>query len=220
MNVYVVVEGRVVEKEVYTVWIPQVNGALSPVPTVADVAANHFVIVSGLGYPFYFQIIDSALEDVTADGTFDRLVICVDSEDMTLAQKHAEISNHVNSKGYGQIDYRVVVQHFCFETWALANRKMARPQPHDEVLREYRRIYNVMKLDPEGLPPLPAENLNRSQFAEKYLRRTIHDRNRNLTYSKRNPEAVTHKSFFPEVCKRMNETGHIQSFGAFLNAFS
>jgi len=97
---------------------------------------------------------------------------------------------------------------------------MARPQPHDEVLREYRRLYNVLKLDPEGLPPLPAENLNRAQFAEKYLRRTLHDRNRNLTYSKRNPEAVAHPKFFAEVCRRMNETGHIQSFGAFLNAFA
>src|SRR5688572_12622930 len=133
MNVYVVVEGRVVEKEVYTAWIPRVNGALSPVPRVADVAANNFVIVSGEGYPFYFQVIEGALEDVTANSTFDRLVICVDSEDMTLAEKHAEISDYVNSKGYGHVDYRVVVQHFCFETWALGNRRIARPQPHDEA---------------------------------------------------------------------------------------
>jgi hypothetical protein len=96
---------------------------------------------------------------------------------------------------------------------------MARPQPRDALLRHYRAVYNVRVLDPEGLPALPAENLNRAQFAERYLRRTINDRHRNLTYSKSDPSVVAHPKYFQELCRRMDETGHIQSFGAFVAAF-
>jgi len=43
MNVYVVVEGRVVEKAVYKVWIPEVNSELSPARYMGDVVQNNFL---------------------------------------------------------------------------------------------------------------------------------------------------------------------------------
>lgn len=219
MNVYVVVEGRVSEKAVYTAWIPLINNALTVAPYIDDVVANNFFIVSGNGYPQYFDTIDRALDDVANGNTFDRLVICIDSEDMTLAEKYAEVVNVVQASGYGYVDYRVVVQHFCFETWALGNRKIGRRQPQNEPLRTYRNFYNVRALDPEGLPARPEEHLNRSQFAAKYLRATLNDRYRNLSYSKHDPHVLTHPKYFPELRSRLEDTHHIQSLQAFIDAF-
>ena len=115
MNVYVVVEGRVVEKAAYRVWIPQVNNALTYAALPPDVVGdNRFLIVSGNGYPQYFEVIRRALEDVAADNTFQRLVICIDSEDMTLAEKRTEVEQFIQETEYAYVDYRIVVQHFCF----------------------------------------------------------------------------------------------------------
>jgi hypothetical protein len=69
------------------------------------------------------------------------------------------------------------------------------------------------------LPAYAAEQLTRSQFAEKYLRATLNNIHKNLSYSKRNPRVVAHPKYFGHVRKRLAETNHIQSFQAFLDAF-
>ena len=219
MNIYVVVEGSVSEKEVYTVWIPEVNTALTPAAYMNDVTQDKFLIVSGYGYPAYFETIGAALEDVATSGLFDRLVICIDSEDMTHQDKYEEVDNFVKTTPYASIDYKVVVQHFCFETWALGNRRIGSKNPQNETLRKYRRIHNVLTHDPEVLPSLPDEHLNRSQFAEKYLRVTLNDKNKKLTYSKSNPKVVAHPKYYKELSSRLVQTGHIGSFQAFMDAF-
>jgi hypothetical protein len=112
-----------------------------------------------------------------------------------------------------------VVQHFCFEAWALGNRRIGSKNPQEPRLIQYRRLYNVLKLDPEGLPALPHENLNRSQFAEKYLRVTLNDKYKNLTFSKRNSKVVAHKKYYNELRDRLAQTGHLNSFQAFIDAF-
>jgi hypothetical protein len=219
MNVYVVVEGRVVEKAVYTVWIPQVNPALVPVRAITDVVNNNFLIISGNGYPQYFDIIRNAFADVTSNSVFDRLVISIDSEDMTIEDKRQEIETFIASLDYVNVDWRLVIQHFCFETWALGNRVVASRNPKDGRLRKYKDVYNVTTQDPEGLPALVEERLNRSQFAEKYLRLMLNDRNKNISYSKGNPKFVAHPKYFGHVYRRTTDTGHIQSFRAFVDAF-
>ncbi len=220
MNVYVVVEGRVVEKAVYTVWIPEVNRTLTPVAYITDVVENNFLIVSGNGYPGYFNIIQAAFEDVANSARFDRLVVSVDSEDMTLEAKRAEVTAFIHALAHTHIDWRLVIQHFCFETWALGNRVIGSRNPKDARLRKYKQLYNVVTHDPENLPALAEENLNRSQFAEKYLRLTLNDKNKNLTYSKRNPKVVAHPKYYAQVRRRTTETVHIQSFRAFIDAFT
>jgi hypothetical protein len=219
MNVYVVVEGRVVEKAVYTVWIPKVNSALTPAAHIGNVTDNNFLIVSSNGYPAYFETIEAGLADVATSGLFDRLVISIDSEDMTLQEKYDEVDDFVRSTPYASIDYRIVVQHFCFEAWALGNRKIGSRKPQNQALLKYRRVHNVVTHDPELLPSLPDESLNRSQFAEKYLRLTLNDRNKRLTYSKNNPRVVAHPKYYEQLVNRMADTDHINSFRAFVEAF-
>ncbi len=217
MNIYVVTEGDAEEK-IYKCWIPFVNPALSPVDRIDDVAYNHFYLISGRGYPQYFEIIKEAIEDINQFTMFDRLVISVDSEEMNKTDKYTEVMEFI-SNHQCRVEIRIIIQHFCFETWGLGNRRIMRINPQTPRLRKYKALYDVRSDDPELLPGNPDEELSRSQFALKYLRAAINDRYRNLTYTKRNPTTVRNIRYFEQVRNRLIQTGHIPSFNEFLTAF-
>ncbi|MCZ6677400.1 MAG: hypothetical protein O7E52_09130, partial [Candidatus Poribacteria bacterium] len=199
-------------------WVPLVNPNLSYVQHISEIQDNHFTIIAGGGYPHYYEVIDAAIDDVNGHGNIDRLVVAVDSEEMAFDEKYAEIDAHLSGL-HCIAEVQIVIQHFCLETWALGNRIMVRQNPQDPKLREYRRFYNVRNRDPELLPAYPPEELNRAQFAEKYLRRALQDKYRNLTYTKSNPKALLHFKYFQRVRERLEQAGHIYSFKTFLTAF-
>jgi len=217
MNLYVVTEGKV-ESIVYRHWIPFVNPHISQALTLNEIDNNKFYLISGMGYPYYLNIIADAILDVNNIRKFDRLVISIDSEDMTRQEKYDEIKVFISNKPC-TAEVRIVVQHFCFETWALGNRRVIRPKPVSSKLREYKHFFDVRNRDPELLPHKPDESLNRAQFAERYLRLALNDKFRNLTYTKNNPQAVMHNKYFDQVKNRFHDTGHIASFDDFLQAF-
>jgi hypothetical protein len=217
MNVYVVTEGDV-EKKVYRSWIPLINSDLVPIEHVDDVGQDSLYLISAGGYPAYFRVIEDAIKDVKRYPAFDRLVVTVDSEDMTRAEKLAEVAAFVETRPCAA-DVRIIVQHFCFEAWALGNRRIVRQNSQSQQLARYKRIHNVSSLDPELLPSLEEEDLVRAQFAEKYLRAALNDKFRNLSYSKSNPSSVMHRKYLQQLRLRLSETGHIDSFADFLTAF-
>lgn len=217
MNIYVVVEG-LVERRVYREWIPLVNPNLKQVYDIEAVVLDNFYLISGGGYPQYFDVVEAAIEDVNNFAAFDRLVISVDSEEFTFDDKYQEIDAFVSAR-YCRVDTRIVIQHFCIETWGLGNRTIVRRNPQLPRLITYRALFDVLDRDPELLPEYPDEELNRSQFAERYLRAALNDRFRNLTYSKSNPQPLLHPAYFGQLESRLNESGHIQSFAGFLAAF-
>jgi len=226
VNIYVIVEGELGAKKLYTSWIPYVNSTLTYAPEIADVVNNHFYIEAAFGWPEYFDRIRNAIANVDflqRNGTrqFDRLVIVIDSEDMTYAEKEAEVMAEIqpalNAVALA-IDYRLVIQHFCLEAWALGNRRLAGGGPN-ATLAAYRALHNVHTLDPELLPPLPVQELNRAQFAYRYLRLLHNARYHRQTYGKNDPKVVAHKSYFNELVARLSTTGHIGSFNGFLGAF-
>jgi hypothetical protein len=219
VNVYLVVEGPVGEKRVYSHWVPMVNARLSVVPSIDQVSDNSVFIVAGGGYPSYFDVIEAGVADVAGNSMFDRLVVAIDSEEMTLSDKYCEVSEFIDSLA-SQVEYRIIVQHFCLETWALGNKAIVTRHPRDPRIREYRRIFDVLHSDPEYLPPNPAEGLNRAQFAERYLRGLLNEKYRNLTYTKSNPAALLHRKYYARVRRRYDEGTHIASFGALIAAFS
>lgn len=216
MNIYIVTEGKA-EKIVFKHWIAKINPSLSCIERLDDLSNNNYYIISGNGYPNYFDIIEDAIQDVN-QLSFERLVVSLDSEEMTRQEKYDEVEEFISQK-YCVADIRIVVQHFCFETWALGNRKLIRANHSLPKLGEYKSFFNVKINDPELLPGKPDEGLNRSQLAGKYLRLAINDRNRNLTYTKGNPKFLVHPTYFTEVKSRLTGTGHIASFEDFLRAF-
>ncbi len=218
MNIYVVVEGEKTEKKVYEKWIKYVNPSLRFVQNISLVKDNNYVIYAGFGYPFYFQVIDDAIEYVNTHGIIDRLVIAVDSDEMSYKEKYDEIKDYINNKQC-TAKIHIVIQHFCIETWALGNRIIINTNPQSNLLRGYVQFFNVVKNDPELLPEYTKECLNRSQFAYKYLKTAVNERYRNLTYSKNNPKILLNRKYFSRVNRRLYKTGHISSFKTFLNAF-
>jgi hypothetical protein len=218
MNIYLVVEGPVGEKRVYSSWVPLVNPNLIVKESIVDVTHNCLYIISGGGYPNYFDVISDGVKDVSDTHLFDRLVVAVDSEDMSYDEKREEVVDFI--EGFGmRVEYRVIVQHFCLETWALGNRVIVTRYPQNPNIRIFRRIFDVLTEDPELLPDLPDELLTRAQFAEKYLRGLLNEKYRNLTYSKRNPTALLNYLYFERVKSRFIDTRHIASFNDFLQAF-
>lgn len=218
MNIYIVTEGEVGEVLVYQHWVPLVNPQLTYVNHISLISKNNFSIIAGGGYPNYFEVVEHAVEDVCNHSNIDRLVVAVDSEDISFADKYDEISQFILGL-HCTADIKIVVQHFCLETWALGNNKIIRDNPQCEVLRRYKKIFNVKNLDPELLPANKNENLNRSQFAEKYLRRALNDKYRRLTYTKANPQVLLHDKYFIRVKERYLNHNHIKSFNDFLRAF-
>ena len=174
MNVYLVVEGTG-EKPVYAHWAPLVNPDLSVVDSLDEVKNNNLIIFSGGGYPNYFDVIEAGIEDVAGNEHLDRLVIAVDSEEMSYEEKREEIEEFVTAFGR-DLNYKVVVQHFCLETWALGNQVIITRKPKDPKLREYKEYFDVLKEDPELLPGYPKEDLLRAQFAERYLKKLLNEK--------------------------------------------
>ncbi len=218
MNLYIVVEGEVGEKYLYRNWIPLVNPILSYVQHISMIVENNFAILSGGGFPNYFDVIEAAIDDVNNYPNIDRLVIAIDSEDLSYSEKLSEMNHHL-SQFRCKAETRVIIQHFCLETWALGNRQIIRQNPQCPKLIQYKRFYNVRSADPELLPPYRLEELNRAQFAEIYLRRALNDKFRNLTYTKSNPEALLNAKYFQRVKERFEQTNHIRSFNDFLTSF-
>ncbi|HDR9485049.1 TPA: hypothetical protein QDC20_002136 [Burkholderia aenigmatica] len=216
MNFYIIVEGDV-EKEVYSKWIPSIRPGLTLVDHPSKLTTDNFVIVSGGGYPFYMQIIESAIEDLRG-GDGIRLVVSVDSEEMKRNEKYVEIEGHIQSILDFALDYRIVVQHCCFETWALGNKRAGPRRPEDPELKILKQFFDVMTKDPEDMPAL--EGLNRAQSALRYLRKMLSDRGHRVSYSKSNPTVVARVDYFDELKKRHMATQHIDSISAFLGAFA
>lgn len=217
MNIYVVVEGET-EKAVYASWIPFVNPSLQKVDYPENALNNNYYIISGGGFPQYYDVIDDAILNVTQYNQYDRLVIAIDSDDMTRQNKYNEVDQFIQSKRC-TANIKIIVQHFCFETWALANTLIVRKQPRTENLRYYKSIYNVRSNDPENLPPLKVKELNRSQFAEVYLRAALNDKFHNLTYRKGDATIVGDRKYFGQVKNRYSSMNHIASLSDFLSAF-
>ena len=126
---YLVVEGDG-EKKVYEHWVPLINPSLSVVESLNEVQQNNLLINSGGGYPNYFEVIKNGVEDVATNEQLDRLVIAIDSEEMTYEEKWREIDEFVKKRGKS-LDCKIIVQHFCLETWALGNKAIASRNPKD-----------------------------------------------------------------------------------------
>jgi len=179
---------------------------------------HYFIIYSGGGYPNYLEVIEAGVDDVSSNEHIDRLVIAVDSEELSYDENRLEIDEFIKSLGKC-LDYKIIVQHFCLETWALGNQAIVSRGPKDMQLRKYREYFDVLNNDPELLPEYPEDKLSRAQFAERYLGKLLNEKYRNLSYRKSNPGTLLHKKYYERLKMRLEKTGHIPSFNDFLCAF-
>lgn len=218
MNLYIIVEG-IGDKIIYENWIPFLNNELKVISNINDFTNNNFYIISGNGYPNYIEVIKDAIETVNVINNIDRLIISVDSEDFTRHEKLDEIQQYVFEKTCN-IPIHIVVQHFCIETWLLANSKIGPRNPKGSLLKEFKTYFDVLSNDPELLPEHPKYEYNRAQFAYIYLKNMLKDKGKNVTYIKGNPKYVTNVKYFNEIQKRHEHFSHIASFQDFVTAIT
>jgi hypothetical protein len=217
MNFLIIVEGKA-ERKIYKNWVPYLQPQLIYVDYLTQVTMNNYLIMSGNGYPQYFDKIDAAIEDINNYNNIDRLIISLDSEGMSYNEKIEEMNSFLEGKNCTAQIY-IVIQHFCFETWALGNKRIGPRNPiKGSEVYTYKQIFNVLKNDPELLPGYPEHYLNRSQFALKYLSALARDHN--TSYSKYLPTAVLNEHFFDGIKKRCQIDKEIKSFQTFIKAFS
>ena len=167
---YIVVGGDG-ESNIYPKLIKYINKAINITNDVDDNSPNCAFIISGGSFPNYYDIIDSGIEDAI-EYKFDRIIVAIDSENMAYSDKRKEIIKHMEEQNTS-LDYRVIVQHFCLETWALGPQNIILKRFDSPKLVEYRKLFDVSALDPEDLPDYPQEELNRAQFALQYLKKII-----------------------------------------------
>lgn len=219
MNIYVLVEGKKGSKKIYKYWIPYLNPILSNIDYPNEFNNNNFLLVAGYGQPQFLNRVDNAVTDSNNIPKIDRLVIAVDSEDLEFDEKHDEIENRIRQIGC-RVEYRIVIQHFCIETWLLGNETNFRRHPQDQRLKLFRNIFDIRTRDPELLPPHEENSWNRAQFAYYYLRAGIQDKyGGRKSYTKTRPGFTIEKSYFTRVKDRFKKKEHIKSFESFIDAF-
>lgn len=209
MNVYVLVEGARTEKAIYKAWLSHCLPSVQPVARLEDLQGNGLFILSGKGYPSYRDHLKRSLEDIAAHGAIDWFLVCVDSEEMSLEEKRAELHSLL-SEGPPFAQTRLIIQCCCIETWLLAHAKVFKRNPQDQKLRTYIEHHDVSRDDPEHMPGHP-EWSTRAQFHADYLKRIF--RERCLDYTKERPGIVCELDYLQMLVKRHTQTRHIASMG-------
>lgn len=218
MNLYFLVEGRRTEKKVYPKWLSILLPELQEVKFPHEVDQNNYYIFSGNGYP---SILDNHLvnsfEEVNSIGNFNYLIMCVDSDEVEVEERQREVNDFISAHKLSlssTTKFVLIIQNRCIETWCLGNKRIFKRNPHSETLREYIGYYNTKENDPELMGNIGRFETH-AQFHEDYLSETL--RERNIRYTKKNPQGVVEEHYLNELLKRANSTTHIKSFKTFID---
>lgn len=218
MNIYFLVEGKRTEMKVYPKWLSYLVPELQKVQWHYQVVKNNYCMFTGDGFPslLYTQLKNS-IEDVNTSDCFDYFVICLDADEQDIEACKQEILDFMvkeNIRLNAKTEFEIIVQNKCLETWFLANPKIFKQNPNSSFLRECVQFYNVKKYDPELMGKLPDFEASTSVFHSSYLQELLAERN--VTYSKKNPQSVIEEYFLRELIVRNQKTNHIQSFRHFV----
>lgn len=195
MNLYFLVEGDRTETKLYRHWIRHALPHLSEVDLAADLTGDRFYIISGGGYPSYVDRIRDSLLDLKDHSSVDHFFICIDSEELSYAEKLAEIVDELARAERGtrvrdcnpHFRSHVIVQHCCAETWFLGHRTMMTRNPTSPDLLRFQRFFDVRTADPEGMGRLPGY-VTRASFHLAYLKAMLVEKNPGSTTPSGNRE--------------------------------
>lgn len=216
MNIYLLVEGRRTEKKVYPRWLGHLLPELTEVDDAFKVTKNNYYVFNGNGYPSLLDNhLKNAITDVNNINKFNYLAICLDSDDETVLDKKNEVLDFISNNNIKLINcsLAIIVQNKCIETWFLGNKRVYSRQPLSQELRRYTSFYNVQENDPELMGSI--DETTCAQFHEVYLSEML--REKNIRYTKKNPNGVIEKYYLIEIIKRQTETNHLLSFKDFLD---
>ena len=205
MNIYFLVEGKT-ERKVYPKWLANLAPGLERVDSPSDATKNNYYLISGGGYPGILDnhLIDSA-RDVHASGNYDYLVLAIDADDSNAARKTKEVDDFIrdNNIAFNNVKFVVMPQVVCMETWFLGNRRIYSRNPSADGI-PFTSHYDISSNDPEQMPKPDEYNGSIGNYHYHYLKAMLIEKN--VRYSKSNPNSVTESSYIDELWKRLNSS--------------
>jgi hypothetical protein len=217
MNLYFIVEGRRTEKKVYPEWLNILIPELSRVSWAFEATTNNYFLFNGNGFPaLLHNHLNNSIKEINELKKFNYLVLVLDVDETTVEFRISEVNNFIKENNLELNDCELVIipQDKCIETWFLGNKTIYKSNPQNLSLRNYVKFYNVKDKDPELMPIYSGFNTH-SQFHADYCTEFL--RERNIRYSKNNPNGVVEEVFLNKLIERTTETKHIKSFQNFLN---
>ncbi len=219
MNIYFLVEGKHTEMKVYPKWLSYLVPNLKRVNAYQDVAHNNYYIFSGEGFPSLLDNhLRNCIEDINSIIKYDYFVICLDADEQNIQQCKEDILNFMKNEKIvlnDNVQFEIIVQNKCLETWFLGNPKILKKNPDNQFLKECVSFYNVKNQDPELMAKMPNFEDSTSKFHSSYLQKLLLEKN--IKYTKNNPQGVIEEYFLENLIKRNQKTGHISSFKFFID---
>lgn len=214
MNLYFLVEGKRTEKKVYPAWLGHLVPNLRRVENPNELENFGYYIFSGEGYPSLLDVhLANTIKDYRVSGKFNRLVVCLDVDNSTPADRVQIVRERAQSLGFPLEQLRVIPQESCIESWFLGNRKAVSPAPNSSELGDYLKFYNVRRDDPESMGVHPSFN-DRSVFHSRFFQLVGMDKR--FRYTKHNPRHVVDWPYLEELIQRRQQYDHLSTFGMFL----
>ena len=217
MNLYFIVEGRRTEKKVYPEWLNFLIPELKRVNWAFEATLNNYFLFNGNGFPaLLHNHLKKSIEEINELKKFNYLVLVLDVDETTVEFRINEVNNFIKENYLQLIDCELIIipQDKCIETWFLGNKTIYKSNPQNVELREYVKFYNVKDNDPELMPVFDGFNTH-SQFHADYCTEFL--RERNIRYSKNNPNGVVEEVYLNRLIERTKETNHIKSFKTFVD---
>lgn len=220
MNLYFILEGEKTEVILYPKWISHLRPDLKQVDFERDVVENNYYIFSGGGIPSIYNHTVNAIRNINDNPVFDKLIVCLDGEEIGVNARIAEIKEYIQKSGViliAKCEIEYVIQNVCIESWFLGNRKIVKRIPENIKLREFIQYYNVVENDPKLMDKMEGFR-NKAHFHFSYFREILKEHK--LTYSKSRPKVVLEESFLNELKSRTEQTNHLPTLKSLFDLLS
>jgi hypothetical protein len=203
MNLYFLVEGKT-ERKVYPKWLAHLAPQLERVNSPCEATDNNYFLISGGGFP---SILDNHLKDSVSDinnsGKFDYLVLLIDTDDVSAAEKTEEVEEFIRSNDiiFNDCEFIILPQVVCMETWFLGNPRIySKNQPSAER-SAFSKHYDVARNDPEKMRQPEGYSGSIGDYHFQYIKTML--RGKNIRYSKKNPQEVTKPNYIEALRNRI-----------------
>ena len=175
---------------------------LTRVQSYDEVNEKNYYLISGEGYPSLYDFIPPSIEEINLSGKYNYFVLCLDAEENTVAERHAEIYDFFNQEKLAlkNAELILIVQNRCLESWLLGNRKIYSRNPQNKPLLDYTKYYDISVNCPENMGKYQNFNTH-AQFHGAYLRSLFEAKN--ITYSKKRPGDVLKPFYLEQLLARI-----------------
>jgi hypothetical protein len=235
VNLLFLVEGGKTEPKVYKAWLQHLFPSLTFVVRPEDMTMNTYRIIAGNGYPSMVDRqnnnsevsrLEACLIDIEKFGNVNHFFICIDSEEHSYTARFHELKSKLDKlkSGYNidssKTEIHIIIQHCCFETWALGNAEIPNEYPllrSSTILSDFQAYYDVLVNDPEEMSCCPTGRTfsTKARFHKHYLQEYLGQFG--LFYSKKNPKVVEGKKYLDALKKRCESMNHLSSLKLLLD---